>query len=123
VAKITSAIFGIYIASLLYLHVPYVKMLTVASKDSNGLFWNHLAIFMIFFVLAFFVLQRHVASYGKGLQVFLASLALIGLILTVFYHVVPIAPIYTLPSILNPYFATDTAFTAWLIAPLVILFF
>lgn len=121
--RITSAILSIYIAALLYLHVPFVKALTIAGKDAAPLFWNHLAIFAIFFALAFFVLQKHVSSFGSHLQIFLGTLALLGLILTVFYHVVPIAPIYKLPAVLSPYFATTTAFTVWLIAPLVILFF
>lgn len=121
--RISSAIFSIYIAIALFTVVPFVKTLVVAGKDAPALFWNHLAVFVIFFLLAFFVLQRHVSSFGGGLQVFLGTLALLGLLLTVFYHVVPIAPIYKLPSVLAPYFATNTAYTAWLIAPLVILFF
>ncbi|MDB5194066.1 MAG: hypothetical protein JWN50_80 [Parcubacteria group bacterium] len=121
--KISSAIFSIYIACLLYVEVPYVKTLTVLGKDSSGLFWNHLAVFLIFFILAFFTLGKHIASYGSGAKTFLAGLLLIGLIITVFYHIVPIAPVYKIPSLLDPYFSTDTAFTAWLIAPLALLIF
>jgi hypothetical protein len=123
VTRITSAIFSIYIAALLYTTVPFVKTLVVAGKDAPALFWNHLAIFAIFFLLAFFVLQRHISSFGGGLQIFLGTVALLGLILTVFYHIIPIAPVYELPKVLAPYFSTNTAFTAWLIAPLVVLFF
>lgn len=121
--RITSAIFSIYIAILLFTTVPFVKTLVVAGKDAPALFWNHLAVFVIFFLLAFFVLQRHISSFGGGLQIFLGSLALLGLIIFVFYQIIPIAPIYKLPAVLNPYFSTPTALTAWLIAPLVILFF
>jgi hypothetical protein len=127
VTRISSAIFSIYIAALLYTTVPFVKTLTIAGNPSAdgapALFWNHLAIFAIFFLLAFFVLQRHISSFGGGLQIFLGTVALLGLILTVFYHIIPIAPVYELPKVLAPYFSTNTAFTAWLIAPLVVLFF
>lgn len=121
--RITSAIFSVYIASFLYLHVPFVKALSLAGKEAPALFWNHLAIFVIFFILAYFVLQRHVSSFGGNLQLFLGALAFIGLLIMVFYQIIPITPVYKLPAVLDPYFATDTAFAAWLIAPLVILFF
>jgi len=122
--RISSAIFSIYIATLLYTVIPFVQKLTIAGqKDSAGLFWNHLAIFVIFFCLAFFVLGRHITSFAGHGKLFVAAICLAGLVLTVLYRVVPIAPVYALPKILTPYFATDTAFTAWLLAPLAVLFF
>jgi hypothetical protein len=123
VTRITSAILSIYIASLLYLSVPFVKTLVVMGKDAAPLFWNHLAIFAIFFAIAFFALSKHIASYGSTIRTTLAALLLIGLIIMIFYRIVPIAPIYKLPSLLDPYFNTDIAFTAWLIGPLIALIF
>jgi hypothetical protein len=101
-----------------------VQKLNVASASgASALFWNHLAIFVIFFLLAFFVLGRHITSFAGHGKLFLGIIALLGLILVVLYRIVPIAPVYALPAVLKPYFATDTAYTAWLLAPLVVLFF
>jgi hypothetical protein len=122
-SRISSSIFSIYIATLLYTSIPYVQKLTSAGTNTPALFWNHFAIFAIFFCLAFFVLGRHVTSFAGHGKLFISAIALVGLILTVLYRIIPVAPVYKLPVFLAPYFGTDIAFTAWLIAPLAILFF
>lgn len=122
-SRISTSIFSLYIATLFYLTIPFVQKLTAAGKATPAMFWNHLAIFVIFFCLAFFVLGRHISSFAGHGKLALSSISVIGLVLTILYRVIPIAPVYKLPAILTPYFATDIAFTAWLIAPLVVLFF
>ncbi len=122
-SRISSSIFSIYIAALLYTAIPYVQKLTSVGTNTPALFWNHIAIFAIFFCLAFFVLGRHVSSFAGHGKLFIGAIVLVGLMLTVLYRIIPIAPVYKLPVFLAPYFASDIGFTAWLIAPLLILFF
>lgn len=123
-SRVSTSIFAIYISILLYTTIPYVQRLSaMAGKGAPALFWDHIAIFIIFFLVAFFVLGRHITSFAGHGKLFLGLISLIGLILVVLYRVVPIAPVYKLPVFLAPYFSTDLAFTIWLLVPLAILFF
>ena len=124
--KLVAVLFSFYIAILLYTQVFFVKVLTL-SKGSENLFWNHLAILIIFTVFIFFTIQRHITfDSGFGamqiLRISLVSISLIGLMLSILYHLIPLEPIYNLPPIVDKIFATDLDYTLWLIAPLLVLF-
>jgi len=58
----------------------------------------------------------------KVVRTILLFAAFLGLVLTVFYHIIPLEPIYNLPTQVDQLFASDTAFTIWLLVPLVVLF-
>jgi len=124
--KLVALLISLYIALFLYTQVFFVKVLTL-TKGNENLFWNHIAILLIFVVFIFFILQKHIeadAGYGamQFLRVTLVSLALIGLVVSILYHIIPLEPIYNLPPIVDKIFASDLDYTLWLIAPLLILF-
>jgi hypothetical protein len=52
----------------------------------------------------------------------LLGVAFAGLFISILYHVIPLEPIYNLPASVDKFFASDTSFTIWLIAPLLALF-
>ena len=58
----------------------------------------------------------------KPLRFVLLFVALLGLVFTILYHIIPLEPIYNLPAQVDQVFASEMAFTIWLIAPLVVLF-
>ena len=124
--KLVAVLFSFYIAILLYTQVFFVKVLTL-TKDNGSLFWNHLAILIMFTVFVFFTLHRHVSvEIGKGpieiVRLVLLSLALIGLVISMFYHLIPLEPLYHLPTVMDKLFASDLDYTLWLLAPLFVLF-
>ena len=126
VQKISSLIVSIYITALLYANLFFIKQLTLV-KGADELFWNHLAIFIIILIPVFFLINKYISapvSRGamKPLRAVLLLIALVGLILTVLYHIIPLEPIYNLPAQVDQLFASETAFTVWLIAPLLVLF-
>ena len=124
--KLAALIISIYVAMLLYSNVFFIKKLELVN-DNGQLFWNHLGIFLILLVPIFFIVSRIVVlSHARGvmmpLRAILFSLALLGLVLSIFYHVIPLEVVYDLPSQVDKIFASDQAFTIWLIAPLLTLF-
>ena len=122
--RLSSLIISIYIAALLYASIPFLETISVFKEQ---LFWNNLAIFLILLVPVYYLINKNICvpvSRGamRPLRAALLILALVGLVLTIFYHIIPLEPVYDLPSYIDKYFAPDTAYTIWLIAPLVILF-
>ncbi len=126
-SRIVSSILAVYIASFLFIEIPAVKTFAT-GKTPLALFATHIAIFLIFFVLAHIIINKLVfAESGRGavglLKTILQSIALAGLVLTVLYHIIPVTPLYALPSILTPFFVPTIAYTLWLTLPLILLFF
>ncbi|MFH1472949.1 MAG: hypothetical protein ABIF06_00855 [bacterium] len=124
--KISSLIISIYIATLLYANVFFIKQLTIV-ESSGQLFWNHIAIFLILVALTFFLINKYISTpYSRGamrpIRTVLLLLALIGFIVAILYHIIPLEPIYNLPDIIDKFFISDTAFTIWLLIPLAVLF-
>lgn len=125
--KLVALLLSLYIATFLYTQVFFVKVLTLSTKAGGNLFWNHLAILVIFTIFIFFTLHRHISvesGYGamQIVRITLVALALIGLVLSILYHIIPLDPIYNLPPIVDKIFSTDLDYTLWLIAPLLVLF-
>lgn len=117
---------SLYLTAFIYKNAFFVEKLMVIDKG-NQLFFNELGIFVIFFVPIFFVMKKVVLAHhtrgGYGIfKSILLIIASLGLIISFLYHVVPATGIYHFPSMMNLIFASDQAFTAWLIAPLIALF-
>lgn len=124
--SIASLIISIYAAAFIYSNAFFVKQLTVVDGSSQ-LFWNKLGIFLIILLPIFFLMKKIVSfTYTRGgmryVRTIVLGLALLGLILSMLYHVIPVQSIYDFPGSVDKVFASDSAFTVWLILPLVALF-
>lgn len=122
--RISSLIISIYITALLYANISFLKTLSVLKDE---LFWNNLAIFVIILVPVFILINKYISvPSSRGAMTFVRSvllvIALLGLILTIFYHIIPLEPVYDLPSYIDQYFAPDLFRTIWLLVPLAVLF-
>lgn len=125
---IASAILSVYIASFFYTNLPFTKSLMNVVKGTSSIFWNHLAVFLLLFIPTYFILNKVVvADFGKGPFRFIlagaSSLAFLGLIMSIFYHIIPLEPIYNFSPAIDNLFETDIAYTFWILAPLLVLFF
>jgi len=123
--RLIAGILSLYTASFFYTQIPFIKTLTLV-KGSDQLFWNHLAIFVILFVPILFILSKYISDDSRGgvwgyIKSVLLFISLIGLLIFVFYHIVPIAPVYTFPAVVDKFFLSDLSFTIWLLAPLVVM--
>lgn len=124
--RIAALIVSVYIAALIYTNAFFIKALTLA-KGAEQLFWNNLAIFLILLVPIYLLVNKYVSPpYSRGsmrhARVVLLSVALIGLVLAMLYHIIPLEPIFDLPSYVDKFFSSETALTLWLIIPLLALF-
>lgn len=124
---ITSIIVSIYISAFLYTNAFFVQKLVFVGNEASKLFWNHLGIFLLFFIPTFYLLRNIISGdygrRGKFLGAGLLAIATAALVLAIFYHVIPLTPVYNFSSGIDKLFATDTMFTLWLIIPLLVLFF
>jgi hypothetical protein len=124
---ITSIIVSVYISAFLYTNAFFVQKLVFVGNEANKLFWNHLGIFLLFFIPVFYLLKNTISGdysrRGKFFGAGLLAVATGGLVLAIFYHIIPLTPIYNFSAGIDKLFATDTMFTVWLIIPLLVLFF
>ncbi len=125
---LVSIILSLYLSVLLYSNSFFVNSLIFVSKDPAKLFWNHLAIFALFFVPIYLILSKIISVEGdrgplKLLKIGILALVSTGLLIAIFYHVLSIAPIYNFSSAIDNLFASSRAFTIWLILPLITMFF
>ncbi len=124
---ITAIIVSIYISAFLYMNAFFVQKLVFVGNEANKLFWNHLGIFLLFFVPVFYFLKNIISGdYGRRGKLIgsgLLAIATAGLVLAIFYQIIPLIPVYNFSAGIDKLFATDTMFTIWLIIPLLVLFF
>lgn len=123
--RLIAGILSLYLASFFYTQVPFVKVLTLV-KGSDQLFWNHIAIFVIFFIPILFILTKYIDSYSRGgilgyIKTALLFIAFIGIIISILYNIIPVAPVYTLPAVLDKFFLPDLSFTLWLLVPIAVM--
>lgn len=126
--KLVSAVLSLYIGLFLYSVLPFTKVLTGVTKGTLNLFWNHLGVLLLFVIPLWFILNKVISDdAGRGgikiFRLILLAIGFAGLLISVFYHVIPIASIYHFPSVMDKFFEPDIAYTTWLIAPLIVLFF
>ncbi len=124
--RIVSLVLSIYVTIALYANLFFIQKLVVL-EGADKLFWNHLAIFLLILVAVFFIVNRYISlSYTRSglgqIRPVLLILAFTGLVLSILYHVIPLDPVFNLPSIVDQAFSSDLAFTIWLLIPLVVLF-
>ena len=116
-SKIVSGLLALYIASFLYLEIPYIKLLP------NTLV-SHLAVLGVLFALLFVMLSRIVVVETRSIPIAaIHLLAFLGMLTTVLFYIVPLAYVHALPYHLSTLFAGDMPLTVWLVVPLLLLAF
>lgn len=123
--RLASIIVSTYIAIVLYSNLFFIERLVVLDTGT-GIFWNNLAILLALVVAVQFIIGRIISlSFVRGamgpLRILLFSIAFLGLIISIFYHVIPIDAVYTLPTQMDAFFASDLMFSIWLLVPILVL--
>jgi hypothetical protein len=127
-SHIVSALLSLYISSFIYSHVTLSRVADSATMATPGTFWNYLGIFLLFFIPIHVVLLRVIMTdFGDAPMKYVRAagmaVLLTGLLISISYHVIPILPVFDFAPSIDALFASDMAFAAWLILPLVVLFF
>ena len=125
---LAAAIVTLYISSFFYIALPFTKVLTNTLKGSSNVFWIHIGIFLIFYVPVYFAISQIIMTdFGYGamryIRASLLTIVFIGLLLSIFYHFIPIESVYNFSPIIDSIFSSDMALNFWLLIPLVVLFF
>jgi hypothetical protein len=125
---LAAAIISLYIASFLYEYLPFTKTLVSTIKGSSNLFWIHTATFLIFYIASYFIISKvSMSDYGRSksrlFKACLLTAAFVGLLISVFYHIIPLESVYNFSPAIDKIFASNIAYNFWLIAPLAVLFF
>jgi hypothetical protein len=125
-SHVVAALLSLYISSFIYSEISLSKI-TEASNAAGG-FWTYLGTFLLFFIPIHAVLLRVVMTdFGEAPMKYVRALGMAilftGLLISISYHVIPLLPVFEFSPMIDQLFASDTAFAAWLIVPLIVLFF
>ncbi len=125
--QLVSLILAIYVAAFLYVNIFFASNFVFVEKSSSMLFWNKLGIFLLFLIPVNLLINKSLGGYesrgNRFVKIGLLAIALLGLTLAIFYHVVPITSVHNFSSGIDKLFASSTAYTLWLLIPLIVLFF
>lgn len=125
---LVTIIVSLYISTFLYSYTFLVKSLVFVSDDPFKLFWNHLAIYVLFFVPVYIILNKIISTEGdRGpvgfVKVGLLSVVLVGFTIAILYHFLSLSSVYNFSSSINDLFASKNSLRVWMILPLLSLFF
>jgi FtsH-binding integral membrane protein len=115
---------SLYVGYALYAVFPYASYLP--QTPAMPALAASIAVFIGLSFIAYLVLRRTVASDFVSIGFFgLIVLAFLGagFLLALAYHVFPVRDVYTFTPTIDALFASKQFFFAWIVAPLVGLFF
>lgn len=107
-----------YPATLLYFYLPYVSVSGALPKVLT-----YIGIFIGLYLL----IHKHFTAkraYAKGRKTFdatLLSIATVSVLLTLYYHVLPLDVVYTFTLPVDNLFTSVLPFGVWMLIPLVLL--
>ena len=118
--RLAPLIASLYAALALYAAFPYMDVLGDNPYFKIGLY----ALFAFFGFVIFSGLSYFMAAHSGGfISEAVMSVLIAGFILAISMHVLPVENIYTFSAATRAFFASNTAFFWWLVAPLAGLFF
>ncbi len=122
--RLFALILSWYAAATVFLFFPYGEKLMEFSDNDMQLFGMKLAVFLVVMIIFYLLLARTIIvpqAMGRGMQ-FVESLGLsflfVGLVFVLFYHVIPIGPVYNFSALLDTAFASQSYMFGWLLAPI-----
>jgi len=124
--KLIAVLISLYISGFIFENFSYLDNLTKSGPPLDA-FLIRGASFAILILLLAFIFNRflhHDSISGTRVwwQVFLLSFFETGLLISLVFRLLPTKGIFTLPPLVQNFFATPTAFFWWLVLPLVVLF-
>ncbi len=120
--RLAPLVAGLYAALGLYTAFPYFS--TLSFLDSPQM---KIALYLVLAALGFIVfsgLSYFMAAHSGGFFAELViAILIVGFLLAISIHVLPVQNVYTFTSATKALFASDQLFFWWLVAPLAGLFF
>ena len=126
--RMFTIVLSTYLAILLFPLFPYLSMLLGESPEAVAATGIQFAIFATMVAIGYLCIGSAISSdwqegsYGAAMSALPLGLAFAVLIFTLCYHIIPLSPVYTLPSLIDPLFNFANA-EFWLLAgPIALLF-
>lgn len=121
------SLLAIYIAYVLQAMFPYFSELHEALRFSPEPYLTRVAVFLVFYLAVFVVLNRSLVKRRLTMNEFsifwvsLISLLQLGILISVILNFIPVDKLTIFPENMLGYFAEQRALFFWLTAPVVIL--
>lgn len=125
-ARMVGVLFAIYLAQLIFVNAQFLNFFT-AGKDLMEVFILRSVFFLALVgVLSIFLIRTIFRILPEGDRVwwhlFLLSFAETGLLISSIFRLLPAADLFEFSPIVKYFFASNAAFSWWLILPLAVLF-
>lgn len=126
-SKIVAGLLSLYITSFIYLQLFIPKVAKALPQGKHGVLWNYVGSYVICFGIIAFLLNKVIlADFGeaplKFLKALLCAVLFTGLLVSISLHLIPLLPTIQFTPFIQTLFVSQNAFTAWLVAPLILLF-
>ena len=121
------SLLGIYIAYALQAIFPYFSELHDALRFSPEMYLTRVALFFIFYLTVFAILNRSLVKHRLTMKEFsifwvsLISLLQLGILVSIILNFIPVDKLTIFPEYLLGYFSEQRALFFWLTAPVVLL--
>lgn len=125
-ARLIAVLMAIYLAQLIFVNAQFLNSFT-AGRDLMEVFILRIVFFLtLTLALAAFLIRTIFNFLPEGervwWQLFLLSFAEVGLLMSSIFRLLPAADLFSFSPLVKYAFASQAAFSAWLILPLVALF-
>jgi len=121
------SLLAVYVAYVLRVIFPYFSELKKIAPNFSGAYIVSIAVFFVFYILAFFILNRTLIKRRLTMSEFsifwiaFISFLQLGIFVSIVLNLVPANERIIFPEYLSGYFAGQKALFFWLTAPVVVL--
>ncbi len=117
-----------YPSIILYQLFPYKKNFIFFTSTKDQLFISHALIFLVFFLLSYFIMNRttHASSLIRGvsglIDALLLSVSITALTVVLCLHVLPTRDIFNLSGSVERFFISDLGYFLSLLVPMAVVY-
>ena len=125
-ARLVAVLMAMYLAQLIFVNAQFLNSFT-AGRDLMEVFILRIVFFVtITMALAAFLIRTIFNMLPEGervwWQLFLLSFAEVGLLMSTIFRLLPASELFSFSPLVKYVFASQAAFSTWLILPLIALF-
>ncbi len=124
--KSISVTLSLYLGMLFYEKIPFIEKLILKNKSQIFSSINHWLVYLILSVAFYLLISKHIDSFQSDTSIpksVIYGLAMTILILSISYFLIPSETIYNFGSQIDHLFVKNIGFYAYILAPIVLLFF
>lgn len=123
-----SAIVSFYPAIALYASFPYTQKFIFFKENTEQIFYSHVLIFAVFFIIVFLVSRQiihaegHRIGFRKVLDSLLLSVSVVLLTTALCFHILPSRDIFNLSRDIQNFLTSDLGYFISMLAPTLVVY-